>query len=164
MTGRLRAKALSRGRALNRTTELKRTVPLRRKRRPIESPGERLAYLAFTGRAASQGRCAGCGGEGRWHPHHAGVEKQELKRRGIPLWDPDNALRLCVICHWRHHYEPGFRLPLSVLREENIRFAFGVLDAGAYDYLSRRYRGQDSRIERALALARPAGNGSAGQT
>lgn len=162
MTGRLRSKPLSRTHGLKRTGALKRTVSLRRTRRPVESRAERLARLAFTSRAAKQGRCAGCGGEGRWHPHHAGVEKQELKRRGVSLWDPDNALRVCVICHWRHHYEPGFQLALSVLREENIRFAFGLLGPGAYDYLRRRYRGQDPRIERALALTQAAGNGTPG--
>ena len=56
-----------------------------------------------------------------------------------------------MLCHWRHHYEPGFKLSLKVLRAANIRYAFAVLGSRAYCYLHRHYEGEDARVERALA-------------
>jgi hypothetical protein len=141
--------------ALTRKVALKRKTPLRH-RRASESPAERRAHELFVAAAGGQQKCANCESEGRWHPHHAGVEKQELKRLGLPLWDPANALRLCLLCHWRHHYEPGFQLSLTVLWAANIRYAFAVLGPRAYDYLHRHYDGQDARVERALAKSQRA--------
>jgi hypothetical protein len=135
---------------LGRHIWLKRKTPLKRHRPPAETAQERAAPLAFIAAAAGRGRCANCPSTGRWHPHHAGVEKQELKRLGLPLWDPANALRLCIRCHWRQHYEPGFKLPLSVLSDRTISYAFTVLGTRAYDYLRRRYSGDERRLQAAL--------------
>lgn len=135
---------------LRRRVGLARRTPLKRRRQTAESPQERQERLAFIAAAARQERCANCPSTGRWHPHHAGVEKQELKRMGMALWDPDNALRLCVVCHWRQHFEPGFKLSLSVLSDANVHYAFAVLGVRAYDYLRRRYADGERRLRSEL--------------
>ena len=59
---------------------------------------------------------------------------------------PDDALRVCVPCHLRHH-SARKRIPLTCLTDDNIRYAFKVLGARAFDYLQRRYAGDDPRLE-----------------
>jgi hypothetical protein len=147
--GALGPGTLSRRAQLARHTPLKRTA-LRRWRKRTLSASERQARQLFEHAAAAQERCANCGSERAWDPHHAGVYEQDLRRLKLPLWDPANALRLCWDCHALHH-APSSRLPLSVLREENIGYAFEVLGARAYDYLRRRYTGEDRRLDAALA-------------
>ncbi len=151
---RIRPGSLTRKAELKRSTPLsrgsppKRSVPPKRRRRRL-SAGERREKQRFQEHAATQKRCANCRSTGAWHAHHAGVYEQTLKRLGLPLWDPANALRLCLACHAKHH-SPNHKLPLSVLRAQNIRYALDVLGEHAYDYLRRRYRGRDPRLEREL--------------
>jgi 5-methylcytosine-specific restriction endonuclease McrA len=132
-------------------SQLKRTGPPKRRRKRRRDTHEQAEIRAFVERAASQPRCANCPSTGAWHAHHAGVYEQNLRLLGRSQWDPDNALRLCVRCHMAHHHSRSGRLALTVLREENIRYAFDVLGACAYAYLSKRYRGGDARLDRELA-------------
>jgi hypothetical protein len=134
---------------LNRT-ELKRTGAPKPRRKPRRNPREEAEIRAFHQRAASHAKCANCPSTGPWHAHHAGVYEQKLRELGRRLWDPDNALRLCVRCHMAHHHSRSGRLSLSVLREENIRYAFEALGIPADAYLRRRYRGNDPRLDREL--------------
>jgi hypothetical protein len=79
-----------------------------------------------------------------WHPHHV-IYEQELRGRGLPLYDTRNALRLCIRCHGDHH---GIRpVPLTCLRDCNIAYAFKVLGGSASYYLKRHYAGEDPRID-----------------
>jgi hypothetical protein len=133
---------------LERSTPLRRAA-LRRHPRGRMTAAERAAWQAFVDTAAAQPRCAACGSEGPWDPHHAGVDEQDLQRMKLPLWDPANALRVCWPCYAAHH-APTRRIPLSALRDENIRYAFACLGARAYDYLRRRYAGEDPRADVAL--------------
>ncbi len=154
--GSLTRKAeLKRGAPLSRASPPKRSAPLKRRHRRL-SAGERREKQRFQEHAATQKRCANCKSTGAWHAHHAGVYEQTLKRLGLPLSDPANALRLCLACHAKHH-SPNHKLPLSVLRAQNIRYAIDVLGEHAYDYLCRRYRGRDPRLERELERSRRRG-------
>lgn len=145
-----RGAVTGRGVELTRRAPLARTA-LRRRRKKTLTAAEQAERLRFESAAAAQERCANCGSEGAWDPHHAGVYEQELRRLKLPLWDPENALRLCWRCHALHH-APASKLALSILRDENINYAFGVLGPRGYDYLRRRYTGQDRRLEAALNL------------
>ena len=84
-------------------------------------------------------------------PHHVILE-QELVRRGL---DPDADLRcgmaLCRDCHDAHHAGGAGQIPIRRLRDETLDFAFEVLGPYAYDYLRRRYGGDDPRLESRLA-------------
>lgn len=119
----------------------------RSRRRHVNDPDKVDAFWAA---AEAQRVCAKCGKPTRtWDAHHV-VEKQELRNRGLDVWDPRNALRLCgkfgPTCHGQHT-NAAERVPLSALTDENIEFAFDVLGAFAYDYLKRRYAGEDWRVE-----------------
>lgn len=108
--------------------------------------------------ARFQRACAVCGATGEFDAHHV-VERQELRRRGLPEWDTRNALRLCQIlgavggnCH--SGQSTGLRrVRLDQLRDENLEYAFEALGAFAYFYLRRRYVGEDSRVEAAYMQA-----------
>jgi 5-methylcytosine-specific restriction endonuclease McrA len=142
-------------------SQLKRTGPPKRRRKRQRDTREQAEIRAFVERAASQPRCANCPSTGAWHAHHAGVYEQNLRLLGRRLWDPDNALRLCVRCHMAHHHSHSGRLALSILRDENIRYAFDVLGIRADAYLRRRYRGRDPRLARELARCQATQPGSA---
>ena len=95
-------------------------------------------------------RVPGCEDRGRPHQHHV-TYVQEVRRHGGEMLDPRNALTLCVRHHGRHHsrQEP---VPLRVLRRENIEFAVELMGApAAYEYLRRRYVGDDPRLEALIA-------------
>lgn len=79
--------------------------------------------------------------------HHV-VYRQHVKRLGGDEWDQRDALALCRSCHMGYHNRRD--LPLTVLRDENIVFAFELMGAAAYDYFHRYYAGSDERVERAL--------------
>lgn len=69
--------------------------------------------------------------------HHV-IYRQHVKRAGGDLWDPDNALVLCVSHHLAHHQrrEP---LPTAALRPENLAFALALLGEAAEGYFARYY-------------------------
>lgn len=86
-----------------------------------------------------------------WEAHHV-VEKRWLKANYLPLWDPRNSLRLRPDVHSGH--TSGLRrVPLTCLTDENIEYAFEVMGAAAFDYLTRLYDGTDPRVERAFEVA-----------
>jgi hypothetical protein len=80
-----------------------------------------------------------------WDAHHV-VYKQELRRMGVFIWEPRDALRICDTCHERHHkrHRP---IPIVALRDCNIDYAFEIMGIRAYNYLTRHYAGGDPRIE-----------------
>jgi hypothetical protein len=81
--------------------------------------------------------------------HHV-VEAQEVKRRNGSLWDPRNGLPVTRQQHADHHAGVD-RLPLAELRDENFVFAAELLGGpAAYEYLRRRYRGDDPRLDALL--------------
>lgn len=109
------------------------------------------AMWEFKVAAAKQMSCAVTGDKGEdWHAHHV-VEKAELKRIGIPRlkrYDRRNALRLKESVHL------GLTpIPMSVLTDENLLYAFEVLGDRAISYLQSHYEGTDPRFE-ALANER----------
>jgi 5-methylcytosine-specific restriction endonuclease McrA len=61
--------------------------------------------------------------------HHV-VYRQEVRRLGGDVWDPDNALTLCNGCHSSHHNRGALVVPLSALRDENYAFAVALMGAG----------------------------------
>lgn len=149
-----RTKGLSRGKGLSRSSGRMRSG----KRRvepptPEEAAQDHADRMAFKMAAAAQVICAVCRRGGSFDAHHV-IEKQELERRGLWKWDPRGAMRLCkgaLGCHDQHTYKGGeSRVPLAKLSMANIDYAFEVLGAFAYDYLRRRYKGDDARVERKL--------------
>lgn len=88
--------------------------------------------------------CAcGCGKRAA-NRHHV-VYEQHVRAEGGDRFDPDNGLVLAHDCHASHHRR-GRVLPLTALRDANIRFAYHLLGDAAYDYLTRRYGGEDPRV------------------
>ncbi len=80
--------------------------------------------------------------------HHV-VEKQWLRINHGPKWDPRNALLLRTDVHELHTSKMR-KVPLRCLLDVNIEFAFEMMGAAAYGYLSRHYSGPDERLEDAL--------------
>lgn len=80
------------------------------------------------------------------HAHHV-VYRQELRwHRGDPD-DDRNLVPLCLACHGAHHNRQA-PLPLRVLPDGAFAFAEDLLGAGAaYEYLRRRYAGEDMRLD-----------------
>lgn len=103
----------------------------------------------------------------RVNEHHV-VYEQHVRRAGGDRWDPRNALALCVPCHMSHHRRGTKIVPLVALRDENYAFAFELLGAAAFDYLRRRYVGDDPRLHawltRVEAAAANSGDLSRGAT
>lgn len=95
-------------------------------------------------------RCRGCLTKKAAHAHHV-VYEQELNHRGLPPYDRRNRMALCVDCHFGQHRNKP--LPVSLLSDENMDYAFEVLGAFAYDYLKRRYSGHDDRLDDHLQRA-----------
>ena len=100
--------------------------------------------------AALGTKCAvpGCPGIGRLALHHV-IYRQKIRRVGGDVWDPRDALTLCNSCHGRHH-QRGRPVPLALLANENYEFAWELLGSAAYDYLRRRYSGEDPRLDTLL--------------
>lgn len=110
-------------------------------------PGGGLERRDFHLAAAAQRVCQRCGRPRDFAGGHHVVLQQELKRIGRQdvLWDPRNALRLCIQCHANNH---GLHhIKLTDLTAANYEFAFEVLGARAADYLRAKYDGDDPRLE-----------------
>lgn len=114
------------------------TTPQRRRNM---SPEEKIAYGQFRAAARAQ-RCCQNPDCRRpmahpWDPHHV-IYEQELERRGAPLFDVRNVLRLCRDCHFRHH-QGAAPIPKTVLTSVNLAYATEILGDFAMDYINRRY-------------------------
>lgn len=100
------------------------------------------------------GRRPGCVGPGcrrrSVHLHHV-LYRQELERRGGDVRDARNLVPVCLACHGAHHSRQA-PLPVWVLPDSVFEFARELMGGpAAFEYLSRRYRGSDSRLEALLA-------------
>jgi hypothetical protein len=95
-------------------------------------------------------RWPGCDRRGVKLDQHHVCYRQHLKRASADLWDGRNALALCAVHHATHHHQIT-PLPLVALRDENFAYAAEVMGAAAYDYLRRRYAGDDPRLDALLA-------------
>jgi hypothetical protein len=93
-------------------------------------------------------RCRMCLTRRAVHSHHV-VYEAELRRRGLPKYDYANLMALDFDCHLSHH-NGSQRIPLSLLSDENLDYAFNILGAYAYDWLGRRYAGTDPRLDERL--------------
>lgn len=102
-------------------------------------------------RAGRKHRCRACLFRRGAHSHHVTYE-QELRNRGLPLYDRMNLMELCVDCHFGHHNRSKV-IPLMMLSDDHLEYAFAKLGAFAYDYLKRRYAGEDPRLELRLEEA-----------
>lgn len=122
--------------------------------RPKRHPTiERILARDFR-RATVKGYCAAGCGMAATDAHHV-VYEQELRKRGLPRWDARDGLPVCRTCHEAHH-NGSKRLPLHLLPTVSLEFAFEQLGAYAYDYLRRRYSGDDERLETFLDLCQEA--------
>lgn len=100
-------------------------------------------------RARGHLRCRKCLTKRAAHSHHV-VYEAELRNRGLPKYDKANLMALCVDCHFAHHKGLAGKIPLGLLTDENLDYAFNALGAYAYDWLRRRYAGSDSRLDERL--------------
>jgi hypothetical protein len=130
----------------------------RGKANPNHRHGKRVGERDRAGekrwRAALDDVCVGAcatprGGVRGLYLHHI-VYRQKVVREGGDVWDGRNALTICGSCHGKHHTRSRV-LPLSVLPSSAFAFAVELLGAGAaYNYLRRRYDGDDPRLDALL--------------
>lgn len=132
---------------MRRAEQLKRTSAIKRGRR---CRTDRRHSTRFWEAARDQRVCAVTHTAGPWDAHHV-IEKQELRRRGVDVWDPRNALRVIKPVHERHTLAVK-RIPLRCLTDENLRFAFEVMGLAAHPYLHRLYWGEDERVEQLVSI------------
>lgn len=92
--------------------------------------------------ARAQRVCAVTGRRGAFHAHHV-VREEDVQT--LDPHDDRNALRILPSVHWDHHWG-NEKIPLTALLDENLAFAYQELGPGAYDYLRRRYVGEDPRV------------------
>lgn len=123
---------------------------IRRSKQGSSNPnyrGDDAALIQWRSQATDA--CVVCGSSDRLHLHHV-VYDQHVRSQGGNRWDPADSLTLCIGCHCRHHANPNWALPRTYLRDENYEFAFELMGPAAYDYLRRRYSGDDERLDAAL--------------
>jgi hypothetical protein len=105
----------------------------------------------FHAEARYQRVCAVCGSTDDYHAHHV-YPRQRLKREHKPQFDPRNALRLCIDCHFSFEWGGVNRLVIATakLKSINICYIWELLgDAGGY-FLTEKYTGADERWEEHL--------------
>lgn len=121
--------------------------PLRRrpkKREPRVT--EKLRWREALQPTCENPLCGSFGGRQRYRNQHHCIYAQHVRDAGGDVWDPRNSLTLCYDCHAKHH--GGDRIPLSALHDSVFEFAVELLGTEpAYNYLRRRYRGSDSRLD-----------------
>lgn len=81
--------------------------------------------------------------------HHA-IYAQHVERAGGDLNDDRNLVPVAFSCHGAHH---GRSRPfeLGMLPDSVFAFALELLGPAAFDYLRRRYAGDDPRLEGLLS-------------
>lgn len=110
---------------------------------------------------ARRARCVcGCG-QASANNHHV-IYQQELRhRKNTAEWramrngvkiahDPRNLVPMAFDCHMAHHNRSRV-LSLVVLPDVAFEFAGLLMGPAAFDYLRRRYRGDDPRLEALLS-------------
>jgi hypothetical protein len=96
--------------------------------------------------AAKAAACRCCGRRHGLQLHHV-VYEQHVRAESGDLRDPRNSLTTCAQCHVSHHGGGRAVMPLTALRSANFEFARELLGPGAaYEYLRRRYAGDDPRL------------------
>ena len=111
--------------------------------RQAQPPGH-PRFISERARACQNPECPG-GGKGKLEQHHV-VYEQHVRVEGGNPGDPRDGLTLCTICHTRHHRRVA-TLRVAALRDENFDFARELLGGPkAYEYLRRRYAGEDGRL------------------
>lgn len=86
-----------------------------------------------------------------WEAHHV-VEASWLRTHHLPIYDTRNALRLRPDIHRKHTNRVEI-IHLHCLLDQNIEYAFEIMGPTAEEFLYRRYRGEDDRVQRALKVA-----------
>lgn len=98
----------------------------------------------------SRPRCVcGCG-QRSVHDHHV-VYEQHVERAGGDVKDRRNLVPVAFNCHGAHHGRSR-PLELAVLPDSCFVFAGELLGAAGFDYLRRRYSGEDPRLEALLSV------------
>ena len=95
-------------------------------------------------------RCiCGCGHRAI-HRHHV-IYAQAVEREGGNVRDERNLVWVAFECHGAHH---GRSRPLELLVLPDSVFAFAreLMGAAGFDYLRRRYAGEDPRLEALLSV------------
>lgn len=105
---------------------------------------------SFFAEARYQIACAFCGLPGRPFEAHHVLKRQRLRKRGLPLYDPRGAVRLCEglatdRCHFRIE-KGGERLPTSKLPQVAICYVWEALGVAGYNALDRDYTGPERRF------------------
>lgn len=119
----------------------------RGRRNPNFRNGSRAERQSW--RASIEEVCVVCGAGSILHLHHV-VYEQKVRLEGGPIFDARNSLTLCRECHLGHHHS-GKKLGIGRLRDVNFAFAAQLLGpAAAHSYLSRRYAGDDERLDALL--------------
>jgi hypothetical protein len=150
-----RSGGLKRTGSLRRDSQLKRTDSLRRTQM-VRKPSPRKDD-SFPPDSDPELRCRSCQKRGA-HQHHV-VRAQDVEKWHGDTKDRRNALRVCWDCHEKHHLSGRpVKLKTSILRDENIEFAFELMGAAAADYLRGKYDDSagDPRIEREFIARMPA--------
>lgn len=98
----------------------------------------------------SRPRCfCGCGAPAVQR-HHC-CYAQTVRRTAASLDDPRNLVWVAHRCHERHHSRTA-PFTLAMLPDAVYEFAAEALGAGpAYEWLKRRYGGEDARLEALIA-------------
>lgn len=92
--------------------------------------------------------------------HHV-IYVQRLRVLKADVWDPRNRMTVCNDAHMAHHKRASVILTLD-LPDSAYAFARDVMGAGAaHEYLSRRYAGDDPRLDALDAEWRLAGDPAA---
>lgn len=105
--------------------------------------GERRWYAAL-GHRCEHPACPGdCG---RLCLHHV-VYRQHVEGAAGDVWDTRNAMTIGAGCHLSHHVRGRRVIPASALPTSAYDFARDLLGpGGAYEYIRRRYQGDDPRL------------------
>ena len=103
--------------------------------------------------SARKDRCEICDARGSYTSLHHVVYEQHVRDAGGDVWDPRNSLTVCdgpFSCHTRHHSRMR-PIRLDALPDSAYEFAAELFGSGAaYEYLRRRYFGDDPRLDRLL--------------
>jgi hypothetical protein len=111
--------------------------------------GERAGQRRWTSPPLVE--CLLCGTGKRLQRHHV-VFEQVVRREGGDPFDPRDQVTLCIQCHVSVHKATRKPLAVWMLPDAAIEFAGELLGPGAYDYLRRRYSGDDHRVDALLNL------------